>query len=657
MVGGNSLSAVCGIFNIDGIGVSEEKVSKMMDGLKVYPFQNTNTYLQEEMFLGCGIQHITPQSCSEILPMCDKEKGLALTADAIIDNREELFEIFNISKESENNVTDSELILMAYEKWGHDSPKHLVGDFTFAVWNERNKELFCARDHVGSRTFYYYYSDNIFSFCTVMKPLFVHFENSMDLNERWITDFLALNGIQHEFETDETIYNGIFQLPPSCHMIVNDKGIKIEKYWDPLKDVKPLKLKSDYEYEEAFRKVFFEAVNCRLRSTNEVGIMLSGGLDSSSIACVAAKTLSKYHKNLKGFCSVPMEDYKNNKSKFFVPDESNEIELIKEKADNIEVSYCRSDGRNSATNIDFLINILEQPYKTVQTIYWYNYIVEQASQNGCKVLLNGQFGNSTISDGEFMSHALTLYRSFKFPTLYKEIKAFSRLKRISAKRVGKVILKAAIPFKLRKAVDSITNKDFDRYSNVPVNRTLIEKWNVSKRFNEKYYNEGTERFFDYYENQKYTVDPLAFSHIAAIETKLSLLNGMVIRDPSRDKRVIEFCISMPSDQFVRNGNERYLIRRAMKDILPDKIRLNTSTRGLQSADWIQRLEPMWQEICGELESILEDEEIRTYIDCNKIKEELINLKDGLDESKPNIIRMLIITVVFYRFIKSVKKEN
>lgn len=651
------MSAVCGIFNIDGSIVSSEKASKMIDKLRIYPFDSTSVYLKNQIFLWCGIQHITLESRAEVIPVYDKNMGLALTADAIIDNREELFYIFNISKEESKSVTDSELILMAYKKWGYDSPKYLVGDFAFSIWDERNRELFCARDHVGARTFYYFYLENVFCFCTVIKPLFVCNENNISLNERWITDFLALDGIQHEFECNETIYKGIFQLPPSCSMIINNKGIKINKYWNPIKNVQPLRFNTDEEYEKAFIKVFAEAVNCRLRSTSEVGIMLSGGLDSGSIACMAAKSLSKYDKRLKGFCSIPIESYKNNKSKYYVPNESKYIEALKIKSDNIDVCYCTCDGKNSVTNIDVFINMFEQPYKIVQTLYWYNDIVEKASQSGCKVLLNGQFGNSTISDGEFMVHALTLYRNFKFTTLFKEIKAFSNLKKIPSSTVNKVLLKAILPYKFRKRIKNILNKNFDRFGRVPVNPNLIKKWNVAQRFDEKFYNQLTERFLDYYESQEYTVDPLAFSHIGAIETKIALANGIIIRDPSKDKRVIEFCLSLPSDQFVRNGQERYLIRRSMKGILPDKIRLNVSTRGLQSADWIQRLQPMWKFVSSELESILEHEEINQYIDCDKLEKGLIQLRDGLDEKKSDIIRMILITLVFSRFIKSLKTKN
>lgn len=651
------MSAVCGIFNIDGNMVSEEKASKMMEKLNIYSFNDTGTYLNNEIFLGCGIQYITKESQKEILPVYSKYKGLAVTADAIIDNRQELFSIFDVSEEEAKHIADSKLILMSYEKWGHDCPKHLVGDFAFAIWDEENNELFCARDHVGARTFYYYYSENVFSFCTVMKPLLTHNSNSTDLNERWITDFLALDGIQHEFECNETIYKDIFQLPPSCSMVVSSNSIRINKYWNPIKDIKPLRLDTDEEYEEAFRKVLGEAVNCRLRSINEVGIMLSGGLDSSSIACMAAKTLSKYNKRLKGFSSIPITEYKNNKSKYYVPDESEYIESIKTKAENIDVCYCRSDHKNSITNIDYFINIFEQPYKTVQTLYWYNELIEKAAQSGCNILLNGQFGNSTISDGEFMPYALALYKKLKFVTLFKEIKAFSNLKKIPKSRVCKVMFKATLPYKLRKLASEILDKNFDRFALVPVSTDLIKKWDVGKRFDEKSYNQHTRPVLDYYEEQEYVVDQLAFSHIGAIETKISLANGIVIRDPSKDKRVIEFCLSLPSEQFVRDGHERYLIRRAMKDILPDKIRLNTSTRGLQSADWIQRLEPVWEDVCNELEDMLGDEEIRPYINYDKLEKELIQLKNGLDEKKSDVIRMLLITLVFSKFIKSLNKGN
>lgn len=649
------MSAICGIIHIDGKPVSLENGKAMMDKLDIYKLDSKDICLRNQVFFGCGIQYITIESEKEKLPFFDESTGLTITADAIIDNRTELFALLDISEEPNKCITDSELILLAYKKWGQDCPKFLLGDFAFAIWDEKKKKLFCTRDHVGKRTFYYYYSNNIFAFCTVIKPLFVAYDKDVSLNERWVTDFLALQGVLHESECNETIYKDIYQLPPAYTIILDCEGIKKNQYWNPLKEVQPLRLKSDKEYDEAFKKVFFEAVHCRLRSSNEVGIMLSGGLDSGSVACIAASKLSQEGKKIKAFSSIPMLKYKDNLSKCYTANESDFIEAISNSVDNIDVTYCRSEGKHSLTNIESFINILEQPYKTIENLFWYNEIIETASENGCKVLLDGQYGNCTISYGDFFIHALTLYREKRILTLIKEIRSYSKLKNIHPYIVSKAVTKMILPYKFRKAVSSKLNKNYDRFSKVPVNSQLVKKWNVEKRFDEENLNQRTQRYFDLYETHKQIVNPVAFSHIGAMETKLSLANGIVKRDPTRDKRVIEFCLSLPTEQFVKNGQERYLIRRSMEGILPDKVRLNISTRGLQSADWIQRLIPEWEHIYDELEACLSDSDINAYIDVDKLKKELSSIRDIPDEKKGNTIRMLIISLVFSYFLKNFYK--
>lgn len=643
--------AIWGIIHMDNKSASVELGKTMMDKLSMYKLDKIKYLNKDNVFMGSGLQYITSESEKEILPLYDENKGLIITADAIIDNREELFKIFNITMVSCTDMSDSELIIMAYEKWGQDSPKYLVGDFAFAIWDEKKKELFCARDHVGKRTFYYSYLNNIFSFCTIIKPLFVTYNKNIELNERWITDFLALRGIMHESECNETVYKEIFQLPPAHTIILNEHGLKKNLYWNPIECIKPLKLKSDKEYEEEFRKVFFEAVHCRLRSNSDIGIMLSGGMDSGSVACVAAKKLSEEGKWLKAFSSVPMVEFQDKTSDYYVSDESEYIEAVKNHVGNIDVTYCRSEGKHSLKDIDWFLNVLEQPYKTIENTFWSNEIAKVASVAGCKVLLDGQYGNSTISYGDFMIHALTLYRSRKIITLAKEIKGTSRLYKVHPYRVSKVIAKVVVPYKLRKFISDKRNKTYDRFDKSPINVELINKWNVETRFDEKQLNLKTPRYLDLYETHSLIVNPLAFSHIGAIETKVSLAHGIIKRDPTRDKRVIEFCLSLPSDQFVRDGQERYLIHRYMEGILPDKVRLNISTRGLQSADWIQRIVPKWNSMCDTLEMNLNDSEIKYYVNVDKIKKELSSMRDFPNENKAHEVRMIIITFVLSEFIK------
>ena len=115
----------------------------------------------------------------------------------------------------------------------------------------------------------------------------------------------------HNSEPSETIYNGIYQLEAATTMIIKNGRIIKNKYWNPLKVLKPLKLKSHEEYKERFLEIFKEAVNCRLRACGDVGIMVSGGLDSGSIAAIATKTLKNQGKVLKGYSFVPLNSYKD----------------------------------------------------------------------------------------------------------------------------------------------------------------------------------------------------------------------------------------------------------------------------------------------------------------------------------------------------------
>ena len=141
-----------------------------------------------------------------------------------------------------------------------------------------------------------------------MKPIFVLPQIAMRLNDSWIADFLAIPSVAHELDTGHTVYKDIMQLAPAHTLTVSHAGLGKRKYWDPLQ-LPELRLKDDQEYDMAFREVFFEAVRCRTRSIGSVGVMLSGGLDSGSVACVASKQLKECGKTLKAFSALPMEGY------------------------------------------------------------------------------------------------------------------------------------------------------------------------------------------------------------------------------------------------------------------------------------------------------------------------------------------------------------
>jgi asparagine synthase (glutamine-hydrolysing) len=162
------LSAICGLY-FKNTQTDPGAGEAVMKELGKYQFDKSATISQDPVFFGCHLNWVTPESVHEILPFADDQAQLMITADAIIDNREELCELLSVS---DGNITDSQLILTAYQKWGVKCPEYLVGDFAFAIWDKEKEELFCARDHMGNRVLHYHNSSDLFAFATLMEPLF-----------------------------------------------------------------------------------------------------------------------------------------------------------------------------------------------------------------------------------------------------------------------------------------------------------------------------------------------------------------------------------------------------------------------------------------------------------------------------------------------------
>ena len=121
--------------------------------------------------LGHRMLWTTPGSLNEKLPLSNASGDLIITADARIDNRDELIEALDLNGRLRQTITDSELILAAFERWGEGCPERLLGDFSFAIWDRQKNRLFCARDHMGVKPFYYYLSNKVIVFASEIKAL------------------------------------------------------------------------------------------------------------------------------------------------------------------------------------------------------------------------------------------------------------------------------------------------------------------------------------------------------------------------------------------------------------------------------------------------------------------------------------------------------
>ncbi len=277
------MSGIAGVFNLDDTAVEPSLLQGMADAMRYRGRDGID--IRHDGPVGMVHCHFwtTPEDEGERQPLCSGRYWI--TADARVDNREELIPFLTekgfLDKEA---PTDAELILASYECWGEESPRHLVGDFAFALWDRAERRLFLARDVIGIRQLCYAYMDGRFYFGTTVGAVLAALPRSPGLNRRLIEDYLC--GIYDPWVC-QTVYSGILRLPPAHLLVVKEGRGPSRRLYYVLGSQRGPDCSSDQEWIEAFRELLDVSIRCRLRSTTPVGILVSGGLDSSSIACAA----------------------------------------------------------------------------------------------------------------------------------------------------------------------------------------------------------------------------------------------------------------------------------------------------------------------------------------------------------------------------------
>ncbi|MCQ6275265.1 lasso peptide isopeptide bond-forming cyclase [Bacillus sp. V3B] len=643
------MSAIAGIVNFNKEPIHIEEIQNVMKSLEKFPANDIQVWQNENVFLGCHAQWITPESIGEPLPFYDSERQCTITADAIIDNREELFERLQVDRGKRKIMPDSQLILLAYYKWGEDTPKYLVGDFAFMIWDEREKKLFGARDFSGSRTLYYYHDQNHFAFCTVMMPLFKLPYIKKELNEEWLAEFLAISSVIDTVDTSTTVYQRVLQVPPSHSITIKEGRISLSRYCTIIQGEK-LQLKSDQEYIEAFQDVFQVAVTSRIRTHRNVGAHLSGGLDSGSIVGFAAKALKKEHKQLQTYSYVPPNDFDDFTPKSRIANEKEYIHATAEYVGDIKENLFDFAGSNPYLEINNFLETMEMPYKFFENSVWLKGIYETAHKDDLGILLNGGRGNLTISWGPALEYYATLLKKIKIHRLFYEIGPYSKNTGMKKSQILSYIGKIAFP---------LVNRISPLFE--PINSTILVNPELAKRTNvfEKLKNHGIDvdrsSLPDLYEERKRHFGELFhWSATNTLGTKLSLQYSLWKRDPTNDLRVVRFCLSVPEEQYVQNGIDRALIRRSTKDILPDKVRLNQRVRGVQGVDWVHRMTPTWDLFIDELQKLKEDKSIFNYLNSQVVKNAISKVEEGprAGYAINGDYRIAIRSLIVYRFIKS-----
>ena len=303
------MSGILGIVNLDGAPVDPALLRKMADSLAFRGPDAQETWIGGNVGLGHTMLRTTWEAEHERQP-CSLDGQVWITADSRIDARSDLIAALRSKgQEVAAGVPDVELILHAYHVWGEDCVEHLLGDFAFAIWDAPRRRLFCARDHLGVKPFFYAQAGQTVVFSNTLDCVRIHPSVTDRLNDLAIADFL-LFGFNQEFGT--TVYAEIQRLPPAHTASWSPDGFALKRYWTlPIDE--PIYYPRSSDYVERFRELLNTAVEDRLR-TNRLAIFMSGGLDSTTLAAVACSSLRKRGKDFEvhTFTSV-FDDYSEDR--------------------------------------------------------------------------------------------------------------------------------------------------------------------------------------------------------------------------------------------------------------------------------------------------------------------------------------------------------
>ncbi|MBE9213099.1 lasso peptide isopeptide bond-forming cyclase [Plectonema cf. radiosum LEGE 06105] len=556
------MSGIVGIYYLDGRPLDRENLTKMVDILAHRGPDGADIWVDGCVGLGHRMLWTTPESLFEKLPLINQRGDLVITADARIDNREELIAALQINNRPADKIADSELILAAYEKWGEDCPQHLLGDFAFAIWDERKQVLFCARDHMGVKPLYYYQSDKFLVLASEIKALFCLPEVPRQLNELKVAHHLTL------FFEDRvnTFYKDILRLAAAHSLTVNSRRLEVKCYWklDPKREIK---LNSHREYVEAFREIFTEAVRCRLRSAFPVGSTLSGGLDSSSITCTARMLLAESgRKPLHTFSAI----FPN------LPPDA--LQWIDER---YFINAVQSLGGFEFHNIhaDYLNPLVKPLWQDDEPVYSPNLYIhlalyESAQSNGVRVFLDGIDGDSTISHG--WARLTELIYGGKWRTLRNEMKAASELSGISQQQLlWKYGFQTPIQEPALRLWQILQQNPKSTFTfNQIINDTFSQRIGLAQNIQSL---TKEVPFLNFSARQIHSSGLNAGIHqyVQELADKVTASHCLEARYPFYDKRLIEFCVALPSSQKFRQGWTRIILRQAMRDILPPQVHSRT----------------------------------------------------------------------------------
>lgn len=622
------MSAIFGVVDFNGKLPEPAHLASMQAALARH---GASGDLWFEGGVGLGQRHLpfTPQDTYEHQPLRSSDGVLTLVSDARLYNRDQL------PGGAEPRTPDSKLILNAYAHWGVDCVQHLTGVFAFVIWDTRTRSLFAARSPIVAPSLVYTTARHRFAFATMPSGLHALPQVPRSLDEiglvRWLS---GLGGTPAT-----TLYKDVFSLPTGHWLLAGPDGVKTVCYWHP--DLsREIRFARDEDYLSAFNELFIRVVDEHLCGTTPVAVQMSGGLDSASIAAVAADLLAGRGEQLAAFTEVPRTGFAPTFSPHSYTDETSFVESIAALYPNIALHLVHTDGQFFLDDIDTLFPYLEGPFRNTSNRVWMEKILDLSRERGTRVLLDGMQGNLTLSwSGGGWLLSLLHHRSWLAAAqqlgVFASTHGFAPALRTATSQGLLPLLPAGVSQLQRRLRHSHEDVGASLLARSPINPALAAEYRLAELASAEAAYMPLRSLADL---RRTRLGALADQDFGAYLSAFRAMYGVDMRSPTADVRLAEFCLALPEEQYFRDGMARSFVRRAMAGRLPPNVLANRK-RGLQASDWFERLVSARALVAAILADLERSDLAQHVLDLKRMRRLFDELPSYKDESLSDFVAL------------------
>jgi asparagine synthase (glutamine-hydrolysing) len=538
-------------------------------------------------------------------------EGVSITFDGRLDNREDL--LLSMQDGLRRETCDVLLALAAYQRKGADGFRDLIGDWSLAIWDQAREAIVLASDYAGVRPLYYCVQNERVLWSTRLKPL-VDWTQASEIDDEYVAAFLSFGACPHR-----TPYCGIYSVPPGHSVVISRDGVVIRPFWElPFGDTVRYRKESDYE--EHLVGLFREAVRCRLRSDKPVLADLSGGLDSSSIICMATQLIRSEGRAPAGLRTLHVEHEGSLDRRFCT--------AVGEwcGTDTVHLSTTASRFLTEADAGDTLPAFWRQLHSRTAAL---------AQQFGAHTYMTGQIGDAIMGNLlDDSAQVASLLRHGHLVPALKQSLAWSQALQIPIFWILGRTLRSSMPLLRSNHGDSAGVSYVCENSQDSMGRKLRDRLK----------SQDPNRFF----STAWTQAPLdRRRHFRGIMEVLELrilqppepLEHLYYTHPYAHRPLVQYMLSIPADIVCRPGEPRRLMRRAFRGLWPPELRKRRS-KDLFDGVFLESLRPIARSFLKAPRQLQVVE--RGYVDRDDLTRRLDRLSNSLECNEPQLRQVILL---------------